>query len=60
MAACSMTLTPYVEEWLARADEDLHAVTIMLDEGSLPNSVCFHAQRIRGFVVERIGHTSSL
>lgn len=40
-----MTLTPYAAEWFARADEDLRALTLMLEEGSLPNTICFHAQQ---------------
>ncbi|MFH1098906.1 MAG: HEPN domain-containing protein [Candidatus Uhrbacteria bacterium] len=40
-----MTPTPFVADWFKRANEDIGAAALMLDEGSFPNPICFHAQQ---------------
>lgn len=45
MVAYCMMLTPFVVDWFKRADEDIGAAKLMLEEGSLPNPICFHAQQ---------------
>lgn len=39
------SVTKYVADWLARAAEDIQVAEILLKGGSLPNSICFHAQQ---------------
>jgi len=38
-------ITKYTAAWLARAEEDIQVMEILLKEGGLPNSICFHAQQ---------------
>ena len=38
-------ITKYVMDWLVRADEDIQVAVILLKEGGLPNSICFHCQQ---------------
>ncbi len=50
-----MPLTKYVQDWLARADEDIKVAELALKEGGLPNPICFHAQQaaekyLKGFL----------
>ncbi|HBB36827.1 MAG: HEPN domain protein [Candidatus Moranbacteria bacterium GW2011_GWC1_45_18] len=49
-------LTDYVKNWLARADEDIKTIELLLKEDKgHPNPVCFHAQQagekyLKGFL----------
>ena len=49
-------LTNYVKNWLARADEDIKTIQLLLkEEEGHPNPVCFHAQQagekyLKGFL----------
>ncbi|MDP3244145.1 MAG: HEPN domain-containing protein [bacterium] len=38
-------ITNYVADWLKRADEDTQAAEVLLTDGGLSNSVCFHSQQ---------------
>lgn len=38
-------ITKYVADWISRADEDIKVAEILLEEKSVPNSVCFHCQQ---------------
>ncbi len=38
-------ITPYVADWLYRADEDRRAARVLLNEGGLMNSVCSHCHQ---------------
>lgn len=40
-----MSKTPYVSQWLGRADEDIEVAEILLREGMIFSAVCFHAQQ---------------
>lgn len=42
-------------EWQTRAEDDIHAMEVMLKEGGLSNPICFHAQQsaekyLKGFL----------
>ena len=51
-----MSITKYVSDWFARADEDLTLVRLILEQGTgSPNLACFHAQQaaekyLKGFL----------
>lgn len=38
-------ITKYVADWLTRANEDIRVAEILLKEGGLPNTICFHSQQ---------------
>lgn len=39
------SMTNYVADWLKRAEEDVQAAEILLQEKGLPNTVCFHSHQ---------------
>jgi HEPN domain-containing protein len=49
-------LTDYVKNWIARADEDMKTINLLLKEGEThANPICFHAQQagekyLKGFL----------
>ncbi|TSC73733.1 MAG: HEPN domain-containing protein [Parcubacteria group bacterium Gr01-1014_44] len=60
-----MLLTKYVQDWLARADEDIRVAEIALKEGGLPNPICFHAQQtaekyLKGFLAFHEKHVRKI
>jgi HEPN domain-containing protein len=40
-----MSLTNYVKQWFARADDDLKSIEALLEKQVSPNTICFHAQQ---------------
>ena len=54
-------MTTYVENWFARAEEDLAAADILLAKNGSVNLVCFHAQQagekyLKGFLAHHDKH----
>lgn len=55
-------MTKYVENWFARAEEDLTTTQILLTENGSVNLACFHAQQagekyLKGFLAHHDKHT---
>lgn len=60
-----MSVTKYVENWLARAHEDLAAGWLLLDKSDSANLACFHAQQaaekyLKGFLAHREIHVRKI
>jgi len=45
MTELNKSITKYIADWLNRAAEDIRAAEVLLKEGGLPNSACFHCQQ---------------
>lgn len=60
-----MSITKYVENWFARAEEDLNAVRLLLKKGGSSNLACFHAQQavekyLKGFLAHHEIHVRKI
>lgn len=56
-----MTITKYVSDWFARAEDDLVTARLLLKENTSPNQVCFHGQQaaekyLKGFLAYHDNH----
>lgn len=61
-----MSTTKYVESWLARGDDDLVLVKLILEKGTgSPNLACFHAQQaaekyLKGYLAHHDKHVRKI
>jgi HEPN domain-containing protein len=56
-----MPVTKYVEQWLARADEDLETARLLIKDSGPVRIACFHAQQavekqLKGYLASRERH----
>lgn len=58
-------MTDYVKSWFLRADEDLLAIKLLLEENGPANIICFHAQQVgekylKGFLAYHDKHARKI